>query len=391
VYRTSELALQVGLSRSTLLYYEKLELIQGQRLENGYRIYSDRDAQRLRLIQQLHAGGLTLKECKACLDSKVERTILLKRLQLLDAEIAQKQKSRQLLAALLGESGLKEWHESIDKIAPDAHLDWLTKQGFNEKEALRLKWISKDMNEHDQYMADFFNIFKELDRWGPGSEAETLKALAKVPFTPQNIMEVGCGKGLATMVLAKHCSAMITAVDNDEPALASLSERLTTAGLTDRVTTQCASMTDLPFEVASFDVIWAEGSAYVMGVIKAMEQWRRFLKVNGVLVVSDLVWLSATPGADLQEFWQKEYPDMSTPAIRIKQAEAAGYQLLDSFTISEAAWQAYSLPLQKRIETLKPEMANSAALLDIETELGIYQQNRNDFGYQFFVLQKNSS
>jgi DNA-binding transcriptional MerR regulator len=220
MYRISELAAQVGLSRSTLLYYEKLELIQGQRLENGYRVYSDRDAQRLKLIQQLHAGGLTLKECKACLDSKIERKVLLNRLQLLDIEIGQKQQSRQLLAALLGDGGLRQWHESIDKIAPDAHLDWLTKQGFNEKEALRLKWISKDMNEHEQYMADFFYIFEGLDRWGPGSEEETRKALTKIPFTPQNIMEIGCGKGLSTMVLAQHCPAMITAVDNDEPALA---------------------------------------------------------------------------------------------------------------------------------------------------------------------------
>ena len=387
MYRISELATQVGLSRSTLLYYEKLGLIEGQRLGNGYRTYSDRDAQSLRLIQQFQAGGLTLKECKACLDAKVERQILLNRLQQLDAEIAQKQKSRQLLAALLGEGGLKGWHESIDKIAPDAHLDWLIKQGFNEKEALRLKWLSKDMNEHEQYMADFGQIFEGLDRWGPGTEAETRKALAKIPFSPQSLMEVGCGKGIATMVLAKHCSAMITAVDNDEPALARLSERLTDAGLVNRVTTQCASMTDLPFEVASFDVIWAECSAYIMGVTKAMEQWRRLLENNGVLVISDLVWQTTSPSTDVQAFWQKEYPDMSTTTVRIEQAEVAGYQVLDSFTLSEEAWQAYYVPLQKRIETLKPEMADCAALLDIEKELDMYDQNLNEFGYQFFVLK----
>ena len=387
MYRISELATQVGLSRSTLLYYEKIGLIEGQRLKNGYRTYSDRDAQRLRLIQQFQTGGLTLTECKACLDAKVERQILLNRLQQLDAEIAQKQKSRQLLAALLGEGGLKKWHESIDKIAPDAHLDWLIKQGFNEKEALRLKWLSKDMNEHEQYMADFGQIFEGLDRWGPGTEAETRKALAKIPFSPQNIMEVGCGKGIATMVLAKHCSAMITAVDNDEPALACLSERLTDAGLVNRVTTQCASMTDLPFEAASFDVIWAEGSAYIMGVAKAMEQWRRLLKNNGVLVISDLVWCTTSPSTEMQAFWEKEYPDMRTTAVRIEQAKVAGYQVLDSFALSEEAWQAYSVPLQERIETLKPKMADCPALLDIEKELDVYYQNRNEFGYQIFILK----
>ncbi|WP_019613391.1 MerR family transcriptional regulator [Psychromonas ossibalaenae] len=391
MYRISELAAQVGLSRTTLLYYEKLGLIQGRRLGNGYRTYSDRDLQHLRLVQQLQAGGLTLSECKACLDAKVERSMLLNRLQLLDQEIAKKQQSRQLLAALLGEGGLKEWHESIDKIAPDAHRDWLIKQGFDEKNALRVKWLSKDMNEHEQYMVDFMRVFKGLDRWGPGSEAETLKALAKIPFSVQSMLEIGCGQGIATTVLTKHCSARITAVDNEESALRRLSERLTGAGLDGRVTPVCASMTDLPFEAASFDVIWAEGSAYIMGVAQALAQWRGLLKDNGVLVISDLVWHSTSPSADVQAFWQKEYPDMTTTAVRIEQAEAAGYQVLDNFTLSEKAWQAYYLPLQDRIDALRSEMAGSAVFMDIETELAVYRKNRDEFGYQFFVLKKSRS
>ena len=66
MYRISELAELVGLSRSTLLYYGKLGLIEAQRTSNGYRSYSERDLQRVRLLQQLQAGGLTLKECQAC-------------------------------------------------------------------------------------------------------------------------------------------------------------------------------------------------------------------------------------------------------------------------------------------------------------------------------------
>lgn len=391
MYQISELAKQVDLSRSTLLYYEKLGLIQGHRLENGYRAYSETDLQRLRLIQQFQAAGLTLEECKACLESKIERKVLLNRLKLLDAEIMKKQKSRQLLAAMSGESGLKEWHESIDKIAPDAHLQWLIKQGFSEKQALRLKLLSKDMNQHQQYMTDFNRIFAGLDRWGPGSEADTEKALAKVPFSAQNIVEIGCGKGIATTVLLENSRAKITAIDNDKPALVRLSERLTDAGLIDRVTTQCASMTDLPFADASFDLIWAEGSAYIMGVANAMKQWRSLLTDNGILVFSDLVWNSTTPSAKVRDFWQKGYPDMSTTADRIEQAKAAGYDVIDSFALSQEAWQGYSLPLQKRIEDLKAEMADKAAWLDIETELAIYQQNKDEFAYQFFILQKTQA
>ncbi|PSU33526.1 MerR family transcriptional regulator [Photobacterium lutimaris] len=388
MYRISELAEQVGLSRSTLLYYEKLGLITGKRLDNGYRSYSERDLQRLRLLQQLQAGGLTLKECQACLEAKIDRQLLLDRMQLLDKEIAQKQQSRDLLAAMLGESDMTAWHQSLEQTAPDAHLDWLMKQGFDEKQALRLKWLSKDMNTHEQYMEDFNTIFEGLDRWGPGSEAETIKAFNMLPSVPQTILEIGCGQGIATTVLARQSAAEITAVDNHQGALARLAERAAEAGVAEKVITQCASMTDLPFDDASFDVIWAEGCAYIMGVNKAFKQWRPLLKEKGVLVLSDLVWHTDTPSAEKKAYWQAEYPDMTTADERIKQAQTAGYDVIESFTLSDEAWLAYFEPLQQRVNGLKKTMAGSQAIKDIQTELDIYHQGFEQFGYQLFILQK---
>lgn len=388
MYRISELAEQVGLSRTTLLYYEKLGLIEGKRLGNGYRIYGEYDVQRLRLIQQLHAGGLTLNECKACLNARIDRQVLLNRLSQLDDEIAEKQNARRLLAALLGETGHKEWHETIDRVAPDVHLDWLIKQGFNEKEALRLKWLSKNMNEHERYMADFLRVYEALDRWGPGSDSETLKALSKIPFTPKKILELGCGNGVATTVLAAHSEAEITAVDNDAPALARLVERAKEVGVDHRITTSCASMMDLPFKEASFDVIWAEGSAYIMGVAKALKEWKALLEDGGILVLSDVVWLTNSPSDVASAYWEKGYPGMATVDGRVKQSEAAGYEVLDSFTLNEGAWRAYFEPLQARVNSIKDEMTGSPALKDIEEELAICRQYPDEFGYQMFVLRR---
>lgn len=388
MYRISELAVEVGLSRTALLYYEKQQLIKGQRLNNGYRIYNNKDLQHIRLIQQLQAGGLTLKECKACLEAKVDRKLLESRLYKLDEEIAQKQQSRQLLAALLGEGDLKAWHESVDKLAPDAHLDWLMKQGFSEKEALRLKWLSKDMNEHEQYMTEFMKIFEALERWAPGSESETLKALSLLPEQPKAILEIGCGKGLATMVLANNTTASITAVDNEQSALTRLSNRFEVDGLASRLTTVCASMTELPFSEASFDLLWAEGSAYIMGVTHALSQWKPLLDEDGILMISDLVWLTDTPNEEAIEFWKHEYPDIQTVTTRVKQMEVAGYEVLNSFTLSRQAWQNYYEPLRSRIEELQPEMQGSQALQAISKEVDIYSNYLGQFGYQMFILRK---
>ncbi|GAD90614.1 hypothetical protein VHA01S_049_00080 [Vibrio halioticoli NBRC 102217] len=388
MYRISELARKVGLSRSALLYYEKLQLINGVRLDNDYRVYTDKDVQRVLLIQTLQAAGLTLKECKACLDAKIDRPLLVNRLQALDNEIEQKQHSRKVLVALLGEENHKQWHENISQIAPDAHLDWLMKQGFDEKEALRLKWLSKDMNEHQDYMADFMTVFETLDRWGPGSETETLKALNAIPKTCTKVLEIGSGKGLATTVLANNTDAIITTVDNEQSALDRLSERFEQDGLASRIVPVCASMTELPFTEQSFDLIWAEGSAYIMGVNNALKQWRPLLEENGIIMLSDLVWRTTDPTAEVQNFFKGEYPDMQSIETRLQQFNAAGYEIIEHFPLSEAAWQNYYLPLKERANELLPHMPDSNAINDILAEIDIYKRYLGEFGYQMFIAKR---
>ncbi|HHC7336710.1 TPA: MerR family transcriptional regulator [Vibrio cholerae] len=390
MYRISELAEKVGLSRSTLLYYEKLGLLRGVRQTNGYRLYSDKDVQQLRLLQQLQVGGLTLKECKSFLDSKVQRSVLKKRLQQLDEDIAKKQQARALLAALLGESSLRLWHQQTDKLAPDAHLDWLKQQGFNEQQALHLKWLSKDMNEHDQYMADFMTVFQRLERWGPSSDADTLKALATLTTTPTKIIDIGCGKGFSTRLLAKHTQAEIVAVDNEQSALDELGERLTEQWLDARVTLSCASMMDLPFTPESFDCIWSEAAAYIMGVEQALIQWRKLLTDSGLMVISDLIWLTDNPSQEAVAFWESEYPDMQTVEKRLEQMCQVGFDVIDHFTLSEQAWHDYYQPLKARVAEVKVSMPSSNAIADIEREIAIYEGYLGEFGYQMFVLRKGA-
>ena len=45
--RIQELEVMTGLDRATIRYYEKENMITPQRRENGYRDYSDQDAQHL--------------------------------------------------------------------------------------------------------------------------------------------------------------------------------------------------------------------------------------------------------------------------------------------------------------------------------------------------------
>lgn len=387
MYHISELAQHVNLSRSTLLYYEKLGLIKAKRQTNGYRYYSDNDLQRIRLLQQLQAGGLTLKECQSCLDGKINRDMLMDRLQVLEQEIATKQHAKQLLSSMLGMNASCNWHETIERTAPLAHLEWLKQQGFNEKEALRLKWLSKNINEHEQYMADFESIFYGLDRLGPSDDDDSLQALHALPINTGNALDVGCGKGLTTCLLAHHSGFSLTALDNDEYHLSCLKEKIKHQPINERITTSCSSMMAMPFEEQQFDVIWAEGSAYIMGVNNALKQWQRFLKPHGYVVISDLVWLTETPSIEAYEFWQKNYPDMTSKQQRTTDIINAGYEVITSFTQSEKSWLNYLVPLKQKLNDIGDNDYKSNAVNDLRQEIHIHDQYLGEYGYHLFVLK----
>ena len=205
MYKISQIAKKSGLARSTLLYYEKLGLLHGQRKVNGYRFYTDLDLQRLELIKQLQAGGLTLKECFDCLNHGPDQTTLTRRLHLLDQEITDKQQARKLLVSLLGEDDktLRSFHTHLEQKAPVAHEQWLQAQGFSETDTLQLRWLSRNLHQHKDYMKDFLRIFAELERHGPGTEQDSLWALSQVQPPPTSILDIGSGTGASALLLAE--------------------------------------------------------------------------------------------------------------------------------------------------------------------------------------------
>jgi len=101
-------------------------------------------------------------------------------------------------------------------------------------------------------------LHEGLERLGPGDDESTLRALrlcADLPPQPQ-VLDVGCGTGAQTLALAQHTAGQVTATDLMPTFLNTLEARLADRGLQDRVTTQVADMSALPFADGTFDVIW---------------------------------------------------------------------------------------------------------------------------------------
>ena len=112
------------------------------------------------------------------------------------------------------------------------------------------------------------------------------------------ILDVGCGKGVQTMALARLCpSCRIIATDIHQPFLDAVDEKIAAEGFSEKIKTVCASMDNLPFGEESFDIIWAEGCSFIMGFENAVRYWKKFLKRGGYMMISDLFWFTESPSA----------------------------------------------------------------------------------------------
>ena len=154
MWTVSLLARRFGLSRSTLLYYESIGLMEPPRRNaNNYRGYSHRDLLRLQQICAYRNAGLKLEDIRAVLDRPESDAacVLKRRLLELDAEIETKRSHQRAILMLLKdkhsigankkmtkekwtsimqsagltEAGMHRWHIEFERSAPDDHQQFL--------------------------------------------------------------------------------------------------------------------------------------------------------------------------------------------------------------------------------------------------------------------------
>ena len=240
----------------------------------------------------------------------------------------------------------------------------------------------------------FWAIHRDLPREAPGSDEATRQALAMLPNLPPTprILDVGCGPGAQTVVLARESGGMVTAVDNHQPFLDDLDRRAAQAGVSECIRSLNASMFDLDF-AEPFDLIWSEGAIYIIGFERGLREWRNLLKPGGFVAVTELCWLKANPPAEATAFWQEAYPEMGSIGENLTRLTAAGYHALGHFTLPESAWwDSYYTPMATRIALLRQQyQRNSVAqrALDAEeAEIELYRRYSAWYGYVFYVIAR---
>lgn len=235
----------------------------------------------------------------------------------------------------------------------------------------------------------FFELYEDTPRQGPGSAATTRRALGLLPDTLQidRVLDLGCGTGASTVVLAEETGARITAVDIHPPFLETLRAEAEKRGIGDRVTTVAGNMADAASQGADFDLIWAEGSAYSIGFENALRTWRPLLRPGGCLVVTELAWFVAEPAEEARAFFANEYPDMKDEATRLDQARSLGYEVVNSFRLPPEDWQAYYAGLIAAVEQATVQHGELDIYAASRREAEIYETHGGAYGYMGLVLR----
>jgi DNA-binding transcriptional MerR regulator len=178
-YSISKLAGACGLSRSTLLYYDRIGLLRPSgRTASGYRFYVEADRTRLERIRQFREAGLTLKEIRTVLSSggKPGTKLLEKHLRATADSVVRLKDQQRVLAGMLrrvasgkrpttvdtqlwvemleaaGMDGAarKRWHSEFEHRAPEGHREFLLSLGIPAGVVARIRsWSRGEIDDYE--------------------------------------------------------------------------------------------------------------------------------------------------------------------------------------------------------------------------------------------------
>ncbi|MCB2211168.1 MerR family transcriptional regulator [bacterium] len=180
MFTVSKLARKHNLSRTTLLYYDRIGLLNPSvRTEKNYRLYSEDDDIRLARICRFRKLGLTLTQIQdlladeqssqaaAMLEERfdsVTREIetlslqqqaianLLKRPDLLVKQVSRDYVDPHGLLSVIREAGfsdteMHQWHVAFERLNPDAHQKFLELLGVDERQIRMVReMVRKQVN-----------------------------------------------------------------------------------------------------------------------------------------------------------------------------------------------------------------------------------------------------
>ena len=242
----------------------------------------------------------------------------------------------------------------------------------------------------------FFILHSDLPRQGPGERGDVAWAAELADLRRDAVIcDAACGPGAdIPALLFAAPEGRVTGFDKHEGFVAEAKDRFDTDArvrlLRGRLIAKEDGLPD-PTDLGPFDLIWCAGAAYFEGITECLQAWAPALKPGGAVAFSEVCWFTETPDAELAEFWAR-YPAMTDQAGIEACVASAGYETLASRRLSDAAWEGYYGPMERRITALRPDAdeALSKVLDEGAYEARMWREHRDQFGYLLSVVRPQS-
>jgi len=252
---------------------------------------------------------------------------------------------------------------------------------------------NKSIHEFDVNL--IIEYYSNVERQGPGSPEVTTKALSFIDNLSEEsrIVDIGCGTGGQTMVMAQNTLGNITGIDLFPVFIDLFNYNAKKLNLQDKVDGIVGSMDNLPFKNEELDLIWSEGAIYNIGFERGLNEWRKFLKTGGYIAVSEASWFTDERPTEIDEFWMDAYPEIDTIPNKVEQMQKAGYIPVATFILPEECWTEhfYAPQVSAQEVFLKKYAGNRTAKEFIANEQHIeqlYYKYKEYYGYVFYIGKK---
>jgi ubiquinone/menaquinone biosynthesis C-methylase UbiE len=163
--------------------------------------------------------------------------------------------------------------------------------------------------EYDESMLTLLQIIWGDGFLSPGGGDEVARLLEGSDIGGCEVLDIGCGLGaIDELLVTEHRARSVVGVDIDATLIARMEERIARAGLIDRIRGVRVDGGALPFEKASFDVVFSKDSVVqIPDKSRIFAEILRVLRPGGRFIASD--WLRGGSGAysaAMMEFFRLE-------------------------------------------------------------------------------------
>ncbi len=184
-----------------------------------------------------------------------------------------------------------------------------------------------------------------------------------LPAKPR-VLDLCCGLGPASFLLAREFGANCIAVDANESLLRAARQQTLNEGLESCLEFKSGDARHVELPNGAFDLVLALGGALTyIGRTEGLERILQLLKPGGALLLSDLVYLDSPVPAEVEEAIVARAPGNETRSLELEPAvravfeegvyrfeteesyrvllHAVGYATEFAFPVPESAWNTY--------------------------------------------------